>query len=246
MEQLLASGVPLEDTAEVFGVLRADRAPTPTARPWVSTNMVMSADGSYTSDGLSGALSSPGDKQMFMALRALSDVVLAGASTVRKEKYHRPRAQEFSLDARRQNGQEPAPTLVVVSRSMDLGTEPPILTDDGPVPFMAHPRGMTLPANLHGLDDLAVGDDGVDMIELMSAFHSRGVRNVICEGGPHLLGQLAADDLIDEYNLTLAPTLVGGPDTGLLGGLGVGRSFHLHRVLRDGDHLMLCYRRSPL
>ncbi len=243
MEQLLAAGAPLDDVTDVFEVLHADRGPAPDGRPWVSTNMVMSADGSYTSDGLSGGLSSPGDKDLFMALRALSDVVLAGASTVRKEGYHRPRAQGFSLNARHRDGQEPAPTLVVVSRSMDLGTEAPVLSDDGPKPIMAHPRGVTLPPDLSGLEDLAAGDDGVDMVELMSALHSRGVRSVICEGGPHLLGQLAADDLIDEYNLTLAPTLVGGTDTGLLGGFSVGRSFHLHRVLRDGDHLMLCYRR---
>ena len=44
---------------------------------WLRTNMVMSADGAGSLDGLSGGLSAAGDKRVFGILRVLADVVLA-------------------------------------------------------------------------------------------------------------------------------------------------------------------------
>jgi riboflavin biosynthesis pyrimidine reductase len=80
--------------------------------------------------------------------------------------------------------------------------------------------------------------------DLLVELHRRGLERVHCEGGPGLLGQLAELDAIDEYLLTLSPHLIGGANTGLLGGAAAHERFLLHRVLRDGDHLMLSYRRS--
>jgi riboflavin biosynthesis pyrimidine reductase len=39
-----------------------------------------------------------------------------------------------------------------------------------------------------------------------------GVRSVLCEGGPALLGDLARAGLVDELHLVIAPKLAGGPD----------------------------------
>ncbi len=60
-------------------------------RPWVMVNMIASADGATTVEGLSGGLGGPGDRAVFSVLRALADVVLVGASTVRAEHYGPPR-----------------------------------------------------------------------------------------------------------------------------------------------------------
>jgi riboflavin biosynthesis pyrimidine reductase len=37
-----------------------------------------------------------------------------------------------------------------------------------------------------------------------------GVRTLLCEGGPHLAGELLAAGLLDELFLTIAPKLVAG------------------------------------
>ena len=47
----------------------------------------------------------------------------------------------------------------------------------------------------------------------------RGVRAVLCEGGPHLHGDLIEDGLVDEMFVTHSPRLVGGQGPSLVGGL---------------------------
>ena len=54
---------------------------------WLRTNMVMSADGAGSLDGLSGGLSAAGDKRVFGILRALANVVLVGSGTAEAENY---------------------------------------------------------------------------------------------------------------------------------------------------------------
>ena len=44
----------------------------------------------------------------------------------------------------------------------------------------------------------------------MDLLRGREMPRVLCEGGPRLLGDLAADGLVDELALTLSPTVAGG------------------------------------
>jgi 5-amino-6-(5-phosphoribosylamino)uracil reductase len=222
----------------------ADAASPPPGRPWVSTNMVMSLDGAFSVEGTSRGLSSEADHALFQAQRWLADVVLVGASTARVERYRRPRADPAAAPLRRARGQRPDPLLVVVTGSGQVPRDQPFLRGDGPPPLLVHP-GRTDPSTLpRGLEHLRCGEERVDLADLLAELHRRGLGRVHCEGGPGLLGQLAALDAIDEYLLTLAPRLVGGASIGLLGGATADERFGLHRVLRDGDHLMLSYRRS--
>ena len=263
MRRLTPTGSAITNAEQAFAEFSADRPRAHPERPWVSTNMVMSLDGAFAVDGRSGGLSSAADKAVFAAQRAMSDVILAGASTVRQENYHRLKPAKYAAAAREESGQAPAPTLVIVSRSMQLGDDVPLLSETGPAPLVAHPAGVEFPTALAGLESLPIGPpentSGVDMAALLQALADRGVSLVTCEGGPHLLGQLASEDLIDEYLLTLSPNLVGGDHTGLLGGLRAGHlqvpgtdasdmaadinQFRLHRSFQGEDHLMLNYRR---
>ena len=56
-----------------------------------------------------------------------------------------------------------------------------------------------------------VGDEQVDWARAFALLHAEleaGV--VLCEGGPSTIGQLVADDLLDELCVTIAPVLVAG------------------------------------
>jgi riboflavin biosynthesis pyrimidine reductase len=68
----------------------------------------------------------------------------------------------------------------------------------------------------------------------------------VCEGGPLTLGQLVADDLLDELCETVAPKLLAGPGQRIAHGPTPvdGRLFALARVLLDGDDLFLRYVRA--
>ena len=58
-------------------------------RAQITLSLVLGADGSLTKNGSSRALSSPGDRQRFLALRRECDAILIGGETARAEPYER-------------------------------------------------------------------------------------------------------------------------------------------------------------
>src|SRR5688572_14206623 len=92
-------------------------------------NMISSADGATAVEGLSGGLGGPADQKVFGAVRAVADVIVAGAGTVRAERYGPPRPSGARRTAREGRGQAPAPRLAVVSRSLDLDLDSPAFTE---------------------------------------------------------------------------------------------------------------------
>jgi riboflavin biosynthesis pyrimidine reductase len=58
---------------------------------------------------------------------------------------------------------------------------------------------------------VTAGTDRVDVNRAVTALAELGYRQILAEGGPHLLGQLADADLIDELCLTTSPVLAAGP-----------------------------------
>lgn len=198
----------------------AEARPTPVSpgtqrpRPWVLTNMIASADGATAVDGLSGPLGGPADQTMFGALRAVADAIIVGASTVRQERYRPPPTSEAAQTERAKAGRTERALIVVVTASLDLDPDLPLFTEPGYRPLVA--TVAEAPAarrqRLEAVADLAnYGQQRVDLMALLGDLWTRGLATVLAEGGPALNGQLVAQGLIDEWNLTLAPLLVGGP-----------------------------------
>ena len=187
---------------------------TPTGRlPWLLTNMIASADGGTAVDGLSGGLGGPGDKAVFQALRAVSDVILVGASTAREEAYRPPRQPAATQERRRAAGQAANPRLALVTRSLDLDPDLALFTDPEHRPLVItvaeapSDRRSTLETVAEVVE---AGRRDVDLGRALELLAERGVRTVLSEGGPSLNGQLIADGLVDEWNLSLSPHLVAG------------------------------------
>src|SRR3546814_15533367 len=100
-------------------------------RPWVLANMVSGLDGSTAIGGRVGALSSPTDRQLFVDLRSVADVVLVGAETVRRERYG---PVVLSPERRRQRdgrGRPTLPRLAVVSRPLAFAHAPKLDRNSG-------------------------------------------------------------------------------------------------------------------
>jgi riboflavin biosynthesis pyrimidine reductase len=91
---------------------------------------------------------------------------------------------------------------------------------------------------------VVVSRSGPPVEELLREFAERGETQVLCEGGPHLLGWLAARDLINELCLSLGPLLVG-PGAGRItaGEPHPLRRMRLIHAIPDGDLLFLRYAR---
>jgi riboflavin biosynthesis pyrimidine reductase len=241
MRQLLPDDRSIDDP---YQLLRDDPRPAPAGRPWVMANMVASVDGAFAVDGTSGALSGPADRSVFHSLRALADVILVAAGTARAERYRRPWPVPEAQADRAARGQAPAARLALVSRSLHIPDDQPFLSGVGPGPLVLHPATAD-PSNLPpGLEARAAGDADTDLGAALASLGADGARLVLCEGGPTLLGQLHALDLIDEVFVTLSPNLVGGDRVGMLGATpAVAHRLDLHRVLTDDGSLLVTYRR---
>ncbi|MFG2822317.1 pyrimidine reductase family protein [Kitasatospora sp. NPDC048365] len=190
-------------------------------RPWLRANMVSGLDGAANLAGLSEGLSGAADKRIFGVLRALADVVLVGAETVRAEGYRPGRARAEFAEARRAAGQPPAPVIAVVTRSLALDldsalfTEPlvrtvVITTEDAPAERLA--------AVARTADVITAGEGSVDLPRAVAELAGRGWTRQLTEGGPRLLGQVAADGLLDELCLSLAPLVTGGDSPRIMKG----------------------------
>jgi len=185
----------------------------PPGQAWVRANMVSSVDGAaWGPDHRSGTINDDADQRVFRVLRALADVVLIGAGTARAEGYTALDAPEDLGHLRAGRGRL---ELAVVSRS---GRLPATLAESDRPPFvLTGSRGAAV-ARQALPDDrvLEIGradePDSPDLAAALARLAGRGLHHVLCEGGPHLLADLLAADLVDELCLTTTPVLVGaGP-----------------------------------
>ena len=62
-----------------------------------------------------------------------------------------------------------------------------------------------------GVEVLRVGEEEVDLRALLGVLRERGVRSLLCEGGPLLAGALLAKGLVDEIFLTHATRVTAEP-----------------------------------
>ncbi len=175
--------------------------------------MVASVDGAATAQGRSGGLSGDADRQVFSVLRSLADVILAGAGTVRAEKYRPVTGTEAWPELR--EDRPPTPPIAVVTRLLDLDLESPLLAG---APHWARtivltteaaPAGRRAAAARHA-DVVIAGAELLSPEAVIGALAERGHQRILIEGGPHLLGQVAAAGLLDELCLTVSPLLAGG------------------------------------
>lgn len=210
MRQLLPEPAAIADTAAHEASLAR---PAPAGRPWLLCNMISSADGAITVDGVSGPLGGPADKALFRALRSIADVILVGAGTVRAERYRVPRIDDELVAARRARGQDDRPRLAVVTASGELSPSLGLFQDPDERPYVVTTASLPA-AHRRALEDhadlLVAGADQVDLGRALASLGDRGARVVLCEGGPSLNGQLLAQDLVDEWRLTLSPVLAAG------------------------------------
>lgn len=182
-------------------------------RPWLFTNMVTSLDGAAAVDGLSGPMGDDDDRLMFRALRASADAIIVGAGTANAEAYRPPQASAEVDAARSRAGRTPRPIVAVVSASLSVDPALELFSDPTYRPILFTTDQATSDrrnALADRADIVVLGAQRVDLQAALEHLGTRGHRTVLSEGGPTLNGQLIQAGVIDEWNLTLAPLLVGG------------------------------------
>jgi riboflavin biosynthesis pyrimidine reductase len=249
LERLLPAGAPAT-AAEIVAGLGISGQPT-RGRPRVMLNMISTADGRATLGGRSGALSDPADRALFHALRSAVDAVLVGAGTARAEHYGRivPDASRRAERVRRGLSEEPL-ACIVSGRLALRAEEVPLLGEPAAQVVILTAAPGCLPAGAARVDYIRAARDGaLDLAGALAELGERfAVRNVLCEGGPHLAWQLLAGGLLDEMFLSLSPKLAGGEGTAseglrILAGaeLEPPAELELLGVLRSDSQLFLRY-----
>ncbi len=245
-------GGELDDELDDGGLVDLYRHPAGAGETaWVRTNFVATLDGSISGpDGRSGSINTPSDQRVFALHRALADVILVGAQTVRTEGYRAVDLADWQREVRIREGLSDYPTLAVVTGSLDL--DPALATPSqthGPVVIITAGHAE---ADLDRFTDVGIKiiqtADVVDLVVAVRALAAAGLPRVLCEGGPRLHRDLLAADLVDELSLTLSPTVVGGDGQRSTSGgpLPEQLGFALHHALwADDETLFLSYRGEP-
>lgn len=232
-----------DDLAELYGY------PAGITGSWVQVNFASSADGAATVDDRSEGLSSPADKRIFLLGRALADVVLVGAGTARAEGYRGARTNNVRRELRKRLGLAEVPPIAVVTASARIDPGSPLLTDTRVPPIIITtgqtPRERLTKLADAGADILVAGERMVHLPTALAELSRRGLKRVDCEGGPHLFGELVAEDLVDQLCLTVAPLLAGaGADRIAMGRATTeSRRLELASILYEDGFSMLRYRR---
>lgn len=215
-------------------------------RPYVVANMVTTVDGHAALDGRSGPLGKEADSAFFHALRGRVDAVMAGTRTVAVERYGRMVRDPGARAAREGRGLAADALAFLVTRSGRIDVGAPLFQDpDSTVAVTSY-----VPLDLGGcpakvtVRQLAEAERSLAGA-LRALRREYGVRALLCEGGPTILGALLRDGLVDELFLTLAPLLAGGaPSLPTVGGppLAEPRALELAWALESQDELLLRYR----
>lgn len=212
-------------------------------RPYLVLNFATTLDGRAAIEGKSGAIGSDTDTEVLQRLRTRVDAVMIGAGTMRAERYGRIVSDPQLRAYRQRTGLAHDPLAVIVSNRFDLPWDAPLFTDGGgraviftaseqeppetatPVTVVPHAGHVDLPQALEWL------------------LRERGIRSVLCEGGPTLHGELRAQGLADELFLTIAPKLAGGEAPRILEGSLPGViDFELGWLLESGGELFARYK----
>jgi riboflavin biosynthesis pyrimidine reductase len=199
----------------------------PPDRPFVLVNMIATADGRATIAGRTAPIANRADYELFHALRTRVDAVMVGAETVRVESYG-------PMDA----------LAVLVTRTARVPADVGLLAaPENRVAVLTPSPDAELPPCAASVTYVRGPlEDGVRALR-----RDHGVRSILCEGGPALLGDLVRAGLMDELHLVVAPKLAAGPHPlTILGGAALDPpvDLELASLHESGGYLFLRYARS--
>lgn len=201
-------------------------------RPYVYINFATSRDGrvSFSVPGHAGGGDvtgfNPHDRWLMGLLRARADAILMGDNTLRTEPDHMwtpghifP-GDEAAFDGLHAEEERRNPTLLVfLSLKGDLPPDAAIFGAEADVVIATTSLGAdaanSLKSSSANVDVLELGDDGVDVVRLMSVLRTDyGVERLLCEGGPRVYGSLLAAGQVDDEFITFCPVVIGNTPDG--------------------------------
>ncbi|MED5370652.1 MAG: RibD family protein [Myxococcota bacterium] len=177
-------------------------APLARQERWCVGHLAQSLDGRIAMDcGSSQWISGPADLVHTHRLRALSDAVVVGASTVLLD--------DPALTTRRVRG--PSPTRVLLDSQGRIPLTHQVLQDDGaPTLWLVSseaPATDTLPAHVERV--VLPGPGPFPVPTLLRLLGERGLHRVFVEGGGLTVSRFIEQGCLDRLHLVVAPVILG-------------------------------------
>ena len=205
----------MSDQDDPGGVYDDVELPSGTLRPYTAIQMVMTVDGAITgpSDDY-WPISLEADQRTFRRFRAHFDAVLHGARTLGMRIDRYMWSAELQRERRRRGLNEP-PLFVVVSNSGQIDPDDRVFQRRSyPIaPVVVVPETADVTAGLAEVAEIVrIGTERVDLAGLMRYLAAeRGVRRLVCEGGAILNYHMLDAGLVDEFFMTVTPSIIGEP-----------------------------------
>jgi 5-amino-6-(5-phosphoribosylamino)uracil reductase len=181
-------------------------------RPYVLLSCAMSLDGYLDTARPSRlALSNAADLDRVDGLRAESDAILVGASTIRRDDPRLLVRDERRRILRRDAGRPSSPAKVTVTARGDLSPEAAFFRTGEAERLVYCPRRREprVRARLGQVAEVVPLDIEATMTGVVDDLGARGVQTLLVEGGGSILTQFLAAGLADELQLVVAPVFVG-------------------------------------
>ncbi|MFN7966299.1 MAG: dihydrofolate reductase family protein [Acidobacteriota bacterium] len=227
----------------------------PVSRPRIIANLAMTADGKIDSARREGPkFSSRIDRDRMDALRAEADVLIVGAATIRAEDPPLRVKDPSRRAARLAAGRHEELIVVVLSHEGRIPAAARFLREPAASRWLVVPGDLpeaALTALTEALDAgtltlFRAGSGAVDLAALVAHLSGLGARTLLVEGGGETVARFLADGLLDELNLTICPTILGGrgaptPVEGPGFSMVERRMLTLAAIDRVGDELFLKY-----
>lgn len=216
----------------------------PADRPHVAVNMITTLDGRAAVHGDTKQLGSEADTEHLLGLRTRFDAVMIGGGTMRAERYGRIISRSSGRRRREDAGLKPDALAVIISGNLDLPFDAPLFTD-GNGRVLIFTRKTAAPETATRVD-LVTSDGVIDPASVLAHLRrEEGIRALLCEGGPHLFGQMIAGDLVDDLFLTITPVVTGGDAPHILeANLPEQAGFSLAGLVEAEGDLFARYRRA--
>jgi 2,5-diamino-6-(ribosylamino)-4(3H)-pyrimidinone 5'-phosphate reductase len=219
----------------------------------VVVNAATSVDGKLaSSDRTQVAISGDADFERVAAVRARSDAVVVGVGTVLADDPSLTVTDDDLVAAREDRGDPRQPARVVADSRARTPPESAVLDDCAHTYVLSTAnapadRREALASDTTDVVVVDAADDGnVDVAAGLRELDSRGVSDLLVEGGGELVFSLFDAGLVDELTVYVGSTVIGGRDAPtLVDGDGFRDPDFVDLALRDverlGDGVLLSY-----
>jgi 5-amino-6-(5-phosphoribosylamino)uracil reductase len=193
-------------------------------RPYTTVVLAMSVDGKIADAARSPArFGSRVDKSHLETQIAQADGVLFGAGTLRAYGTTLRVSSPLLLQKRQQQGKPAQPIHIVCSQSASLDphlsffrqavTRWLLTTTAGATHWQQRPefeRVLVFADQAHNGSKIIGTKQAVDWFQTLGQLIELGIERLVITGGSEIVAALLADDLIDEFWLTVCPLILGG------------------------------------